>query len=484
MRIRCAAKIMAISAAMLLIGIALMGCEVTPAVTPIAPKPTPEEILTPVPELTPSPTVSPEPSPATSPTPSPTVSPTPVDEEPVDDEEIAQQLWQELQDAVYQGKWQTIPGKGILYPGQPPHGVYVSTYLNEVAAQALETPMDSLPEGAIVVKENYTIDNRLAAITVMQKRASYYPEYGDWFWAEYNVMGEIRASGRLEGCISCHAAAQSNDYVFTFPINTIDVEGAEATDQDLEIAQQLWQDLEDADYQDNWETIPGKGSLYPGQPPHGGLVSTYLNAAAAQALETSMESLPDGAIVLKENYTLDEELIGITLMQKRTGYYPEYADWFWAQYGPEGEIQGSGRIGSCISCHAAMQSNDYVFTFPINTMPGPAPTPAVQPSPTPTEEPDTEVRTIEVIARNYEFEPDTIRVQVGQLVEFVVSSPDEYHTFTVKESVDATEDIINLKVFPDDEPVSVQHTFKELGEYYLYCILHEGLGMTGMIIVE
>ena len=117
----------------------------------------------------------------------------------------------------------------------------------------------------------------------------------------------------------------------------------------------------------------------------------------------------------------------------------------------------------------------------------PTPVPPDEPIPTPLaplEPDDNDVFTVEVIARNYEFEPDTIRVQAGQLVEFVVSGEDEYHTFTVKESADATEDIINLQVFPDDESTSIQHTFEEPGEYYLYCIPHEGQGMTGTIIVE
>jgi plastocyanin len=461
----------------------LIGCEAAPTATPVPGHPTPTETSTSTPEPTSSPTPVDEEAVAEEAVAEEAVAEKEDAEEPLDDQAIAQQLWQDLQDAVYQGNWRVVPGKGALYPGQPPHGVLVSTYLNEEAAQALVTPMESLPDGAIVVKDNYTVDNRLIAITVMQKRASYYPEYADWFWAEYDVMGQIRASGRLEGCISCHAAAQSNDYVFTFPINTIDVEGAEATGEDEEIAQGLWQDLQDADYQATWKTVPGKGVQYPGQRPHGGLVSTYLNDEAAQALENSMASLPDGAIVLKENYTLDEELLAITLMQKRIGYYPEYADWFWAQYGPEGEIQGSGRIGSCISCHAAMQSNDYVFTFPINTMPWAAPTPGVRTS-LKSPEDRAEARTIEVIARSYEFEPDTIRVQAGQTVEFVVSSPDIYHTFTIKESRQATQNIVNLDVHPEREPARVRHTFEKPGEFYLYCIPHEGLGMTGTIIVE
>jgi plastocyanin len=117
----------------------------------------------------------------------------------------------------------------------------------------------------------------------------------------------------------------------------------------------------------------------------------------------------------------------------------------------------------------------------------PTPVPPGEPTPTPLaplEPDDNDVFTVEVTARNYEFEPDTIRVQAGQLVEFIVSGEDEYHTFTVKESVDATADIINLEVFANGDPVSIQHTFEEPGEYYLYCIPHEGLGMTGTIVVE
>jgi plastocyanin len=117
----------------------------------------------------------------------------------------------------------------------------------------------------------------------------------------------------------------------------------------------------------------------------------------------------------------------------------------------------------------------------------PTPVPPGEPTPAPLiplPPDDNDVLTIEVIARPYEFDPNRIEVQAGRPVEFIVSSEQQYHTFTVKESVEATENIIDIEVFPDNEPVSIQHTFDEPGEYYLYCIPHEGLGMTGTIVVE
>jgi LysM repeat protein/plastocyanin len=114
------------------------------------------------------------------------------------------------------------------------------------------------------------------------------------------------------------------------------------------------------------------------------------------------------------------------------------------------------------------------------------PTPDV--TPTPTIAPDVAM-TIEVVAQDFEFDPDTIQVEAGQRVEFIVSTVDSFHTFSVKESEDATEDIIHIQLCPDAlcpgaEPVRFQHVFDEPGEYYLYCRIHEDEGMVGTIIVE
>jgi plastocyanin len=97
-----------------------------------------------------------------------------------------------------------------------------------------------------------------------------------------------------------------------------------------------------------------------------------------------------------------------------------------------------------------------------------------------------EERIINVIARSMDYVPGTeepIQVQQGEPVRFVVESPDIYHTFTV--ATDETKETVlfNLDVFPGTDPAEIVWTFDEPGRYYLYCIPHEALGMTGWIEV-
>ena len=75
-----------------------------------------------------------------------------------------------------------------------------------------------MPEGAIIVKENYGKDQKtLMAITPMYRVKGYNPEGGDWFWGKYGPDGKIMASGKPKGCIQCHAAKKDNDWLFTEP---------------------------------------------------------------------------------------------------------------------------------------------------------------------------------------------------------------------------------------------------------------------------
>jgi hypothetical protein len=278
-------------------------------------------------------------------------------------ETAAQTLWEELQAANYAEDWATVPGKGTLYPGQDPHGALISIYLNAGAAEALETQPGQMPEEAIVLKENYTADETLDSVTVMQKQTGFDPDHNDWFWAKYGADGTVQAAGKPDGCISCHGAVRSNDYVFTFPIAPIETEAVEPSDEVMSAAQTLWEELQSANYPEDWATIPGKGPLTPGQSPHGALISVYLNSEAMEALETQPGQIPEEAIVLKENYTADETLDSVTVMQKQTGFDPDHNDWFWAKYGADGTVQAAGQPVGCISCHGAVRSNDYVFSF-------------------------------------------------------------------------------------------------------------------------
>ena len=138
----------------------------------------------------------------------------------MDDVSYAKNLWNKLEVMGYNSK----PSK--LYTGSPPHGK---------VREVLEGKIDG---NLIVLKRNYggkgvSIDNvssnrakYLKAITVMAKRPGYDPEDKDWFWVKYTPNGEIMknpkgmklagkvAKGMPVGCISCHASAPGDDFLF------------------------------------------------------------------------------------------------------------------------------------------------------------------------------------------------------------------------------------------------------------------------------
>lgn len=110
--------------------------------------------------------------------------------------------------------WDLWPGKDKMYKGQPPHGAFLTTYINKEVKSAIDAGKVTGP-GAIIVKENYSPEKQLAAVTVMYKVAGYDPEANDWFWAKYKADGTVEKEGKVAGCINCHAAKKANDYVFT-----------------------------------------------------------------------------------------------------------------------------------------------------------------------------------------------------------------------------------------------------------------------------
>ncbi len=329
----------------LLLALLLGACAMAPpaeapeAAAPMPPSPTPEP-----------------PTPTTAPAPTPEMDP---------DQAMAQELWTRMQESGYQERWTLVEGKGRLYRGLDPHGALLSTYLNDPAAEAMRGQVGTMPDGAMIIKENYMPDATLAAITVMYKEAGYDPDHNDWFWVKYNPDGSIAAAGKPAGCISCHGSRRTNDYIFTFPLAPIQVEATEATDADRAMAEELWATLQEVAYQTNWQIIPIKGEFYQGQGPHGMLLTTYLNEAAWQGFTEKPGGMPAGSVIVKENYTPDKELAAITVMAKREGYDPDHNDWFWVKYNPDGSIAAAGKPVGCIACHGSGASNDYVFTFPV-----------------------------------------------------------------------------------------------------------------------
>jgi hypothetical protein len=115
-------------------------------------------------------------------------------------------------------KWQLWPGKGKLYKGTEPHGALLTTYVNETAFRSARKKT-RMTDTAIILKENYTADGKLSAISVMYKIKGYNPAGGDWFWGQYDPNGNVKAEGKVESCIKCHEKRKDNDYIFTGRLN-------------------------------------------------------------------------------------------------------------------------------------------------------------------------------------------------------------------------------------------------------------------------
>ncbi|MCH7949734.1 MAG: hypothetical protein E2O72_03850 [Candidatus Dadabacteria bacterium] len=145
-----------------------------------------------------------------------------------DSTDQAAKLWSSIQDAKYQDNWALWPGKGKMYKAQPPHGAFLTTYINETAANALKAGVKEMPKGSIIIKENYMPDKKLAAITVMNKTGD---GKDDYFWVKYMPDGTVAkkevekdgkkmsvpVAGTPKGCVGCHVASVGGIYDIMTP---------------------------------------------------------------------------------------------------------------------------------------------------------------------------------------------------------------------------------------------------------------------------
>lgn len=255
-------------------------------------------------------------------------------------------------------------------------------------------------------------------------------------------------------------------------------------------AQAVWSYLSDNDYSQNWEMWPGKSAFYQGTEPHGALLTTYLNEPALKAVTNKAGTMPNGAIIVKENYKPDSTLAATTIMYKREGYNADAGDWFWAKYGPEGGVQASGKVESCIKCHAEAKGNDYLFIGSLSTESGDDPNVNGENPNSPNSGNSGSSPAVEVGMVGLEFDPARITISRGETVKWVNTSQ-IVHTVTADPELANDPGSVKLpegaETF-DSGNMSAgdtfTHTFDIAGEYRYFCIPHESAGMIGTVMVE
>jgi hypothetical protein len=114
----------------------------------------------------------------------------------------------------YKKEFSLWPGKGEMFKGTEPHGSLLTTYVNDRALKSIKAKSGMI-NNSIIVKENYSPDKKLIAVTIMYKVEGYAPKEGDWFWAKYDSDFNILEEGKVKGCLTCHSTVKDNDYIFT-----------------------------------------------------------------------------------------------------------------------------------------------------------------------------------------------------------------------------------------------------------------------------
>ncbi len=136
-----------------------------------------------------------------------------------DQRSFEQKMWNYIKAARYE-QWAPAGDDGDFRESDRPHGAFVKTYMNRIAAGNTA----QLPHGSIIIKENFSPDKKLAAITLMHRAKGYNPDGNDWYWIKYkpdgttammeSPMGKMAIAGKAKGCIECHSGADGDDYVF------------------------------------------------------------------------------------------------------------------------------------------------------------------------------------------------------------------------------------------------------------------------------
>ena len=141
------------------------------------------------------------------------------------------------------------------------------------------------------------------------------------------------------------------------------------------------------------------------------------------------------------------------------------------------------RVGALIAA-VAVAGMALLPEAPANAGVGKDPATAYAPPPATPESPGwrgaVAVRTIEVVARRFTFEPSTIEVQVGEPIRLLVSSADGVHGVRIRKFK------VNTLVPRDGRQVAIEFVASEAGTFPIVCSEACGDGhadMRGSLVV-
>ena len=210
----------------------------------------------------------------------------------------------------------------------------------------------------------------LAFVAVMLKDSTQFADTGGWGFAVYGPDRQP-VPGLGSGCFTCHQSQSANDFVFS-TLNERAVAAVPASDNGVFLP---------PDYRNKlfWrgaKVIRPDAATVLGLPAEifgNTFDSIYLNNAALNALSSESRPFPVGSLFVADfhqaAFPLDglaaEGADGFTAVMLKgpagTGDDASTGDWRFEAFGPDGTPLSQLR-SACISCHATMSSNDFVFS--------------------------------------------------------------------------------------------------------------------------
>ena len=134
-------------------------------------------------------------------------------------DEFYNSFWGHLvkKDAAY-NTWKSLAREKTDDGIENPHGETSRTYVNKIVS---DDPK-ALPNGSILVREDYDDKGKRNSISVMYRVKDYDKDHGNWYWFKYLESGSIaRAAGnkaiagKVTSCLDCHTKSNGKDFVFS-----------------------------------------------------------------------------------------------------------------------------------------------------------------------------------------------------------------------------------------------------------------------------
>ncbi len=300
--------------------------------------------------------------------------------------EYAKHLLESIATHHYLSPSWTKINKTNLYTSDLSHTKYIDIYIDSDANEYAKIDPDiefssiEVSEGTTIIREVWDAENTLEKYTVMIKmEAGYFPEGGDFLYAEVLHDGHVLQGGRLQSCAKCHQARQHDGFLFgvrnELKTNTID-----RTEMDNHFANLAKQTIVNRDYLKNTEFFPLNSTAYASELSPDNYIKVYISQFASlnyltvhRDRENSHARLPEETVIIREVQDESGKIKNITAMVKANkGYYPEGGDFFYGVYDSDGNTildDGralAGRLFDCGDCHRTQRENDG-FLFGVSS---------------------------------------------------------------------------------------------------------------------